>query len=493
MKFFLFTSLAMVLLARTAPGSTPGATTVRASTVIWGPRIGFEDGPLMETLQRSMIKATGADLSLASPLPRGSFLPARSLSPGDFSAALGRVELQIITTTMTGRQIRELLERTASRFALYDFEGSRPLLLPGEADSSIDSFEGLNYELDLTRSAGDRVVNLTYRGAPLDSAVHLLVAVDDRRFSRGDLETMADVSRGTVLADAWITQLDGSTLDGQWEPNWSILPDYALTPQRPLIDRLVRHGGTPREDVFRLYPEQPARRGEMAYRLARAFGWRERRPSGAFPDVPDSLEPWVDGLLRRNVLGATSRAEYFQPFAPLTGGLALEWCEAAARHAKYTLDAPHGEAFRRGLLAGLASHPDSAPSLTDHLSHAQMLALISHLRFPTVRVAQGGPGSGSGLAETPGTDPEGPLWLGGPDTVVVRRGVRLRLARRNVSGTNRSELTVSLGSTSTPLAPQSPQDSGPRIYELVVDPVALRTLEVAEYPASAQPASRLRD
>ena len=495
MRLLLLTSLAILVRANSAAATTPDPAAARAKTAIWGPRVGFEDGPLMELLQRSMIKATGADVALASPLPRGSFLPARSLTSDDFSAALGRVAQQITTTTMTGGQIRALLERTASRFASYDFASSGPLLLPGEADSSIDSFEGLSYELDLTRSPGDRVVHLTYRGAPLDSAARLVVAVDDRRFSRGDLETAADPHRGIRLPEAWIDHLDTVVLDGRWEPNWSILPDYALTPQRPQIDRLVRHGGTPREDVLRLYPDEPARRGEMAYRLARAFGWRERRPSGAFPDVPDSLELWVDGLLRRDVLGTLSRAEYFQPFAPLTARLALEWCEAAARHARYALDAPQGEAFRRSLLAGLSSRAGSAHAGTDTLNHAEMLALIGNLRFPSVRVAHRGPHPGPAEA-TGSAEPDDALWFGGRDTVVVRGGVRLGLALRPAAGTDGSELTVKVGSTSTPVGPQAARESGPIIYELVVDPVALRTLEVAEYRgagSSVQPSSRATD
>ena len=493
MRLLLLTSLAILVQAGSAAATAPEHTAARAKTVIWGPRVGFEDGPLMELLQRSMIKATGADVALASPLPRGSFLPAGNLKPGDFSAALGHAVHPITTTTMTGEQIRALLERTASRFASYDFESSAPLLLPGEADSSIDSFEGLSYELDLTRPPGDRVIHLTYRGAPLDSAARMVVAVDDRRFSRGDLETAADPHRGIRLPEAWIDHLDTVVLDGRWEPNWSILPDYALTPQRPQIDRLVRHGGTPREDVLRLYPEEPARRGEMAYRLARAFGWRERRPSGAFPDMPDSLELWVDGLLRRDVLGALSRAEYFQPFAPLTAGLALEWCEAAARHARYALDAPQGEAFRRSLLAGLSSRAGSAPA--DTLNHAEMLALIGNLRFPSVRVVQRGPNPGPAEATASG-DLDDAVWFAGRDTVVVRGGVRLGLALRPAAGTDRTELTVRVGSTSTPVGPQGPRESGPTVYELVFDPVALRTLEVAEYRAtgsSVQPSSRATD
>jgi hypothetical protein len=427
----------------------------------------------MELLQRSMIRATGADVALASPLPRGALLPARTLTVGDYGAVLGRIGQQLTTTTMTGRQIRTLLERTASRFAPYDFESSRPLLLPGEADSLIDSFEGLTYEIDLTRPPGDRVIHLTHRGKLLDPESRLLVAVDDRRFSRGDLETPADPHRGIWFPEAWIDHLETDTFDGRWEQNWTILPDYAVTPQRSIIDRLVRHGGVQREDALRIFPEERARRGEMAYRLARAFGWRERRPSAAFPDVPDSLEPWVDGLLRRDVLGAAGREEFFQPFAPLTADVALEWCEAAARRARYAIDpAP----FRRGLLAGVAAEPGSGVALTDTLNHAQMLALIANLRFPKVRVSQGGQGGNTGAARI---DPSETVRFAGRDTVVVLGGVRFGLEVGRVATAESPEFMIRLGPATLPLGHR--RAGGPfRSHDVVFDPLGGRILEVVE-------------
>ena len=88
------------------------------------------------------------------------------------------------------------------------------------------------------------------------------------------------------------------TLDGATDHAWTVLPDYAPCAERPLVDLLVRQGAVPRDEVLHLFPDEPARRADLAYWLARAFGWREKRLSGAFADAPDPLEPWLDGLLQ---------------------------------------------------------------------------------------------------------------------------------------------------------------------------------------------------
>src|SRR5438309_12052112 len=91
----------------------------------------------------------------------------------------------------------------------------------------------------------------------------------------------------------------------------------------------------PRDEALRVFPDEMARRGELAYWLARAFGWQERRLCGAYSDVPDSLQPWVDALARHHVLDLETRtSELFQRFAPLTLSIALDWCAHAAKSAR---------------------------------------------------------------------------------------------------------------------------------------------------------------
>ncbi len=362
-----------------------------ATREIGSPRGRLENGPLWELIHRVQLEASGADVSLAALFDPVARIAAGVVTLRDvlraypYDNTLGMVEL-------TGAQLEHTLEQSARCLAPYTYEADRPLFEPGWPLLNFDSASGVEYEVDLTRPPGDRISHLIFRGEPLAPERRLKVAVNSYRMNGGGgfeaLRTAPRLwrsSRGMpeLLADYVARQ---RALDGAFTRDWRILPAYASTPERPLIDRLVRQGVAPRNELLRLEAYEPARRGDLAYWLARAFGWRESRHSGAFADVPDSLEPWLDGLVRRKVLGEAATLDRFEPFRTASVWDALAWCEAAARRARYALDAAGGPAFRRGLMTGVGLDRDSLAS--GSLTLAQLLGMVSNLRYPTVRVLE---------------------------------------------------------------------------------------------------------
>jgi len=187
-----------------------------------------------------------------------------------------------------------------------------------------------------------------------------------------------------LLAD-WVGRQ--GTLRAEGEASWTLLPDYAGAPERPLVDRLVRLGVAPRAEVMRLGATRPARRVDLAYWLARAFDMRSKRRSGAWGDVPESLQVWLDGLLARGVLGRVSSAERFQPWRDATVGLALDWSERTARSQGYALPRSQADpSFRRSLFTGVSG--PGLQGLSDPLTRVQWLGLLANLRFPSIRVLE---------------------------------------------------------------------------------------------------------
>ena len=341
------------------------------SSLAYAAPAGLRDNGDDDLIGRAMIEATRANVALVPTLPdvKGHL--------SDWIPASASIE----TTTVTGTQIRALLERAAGQFGTYDFQPNHDVLPPATADSMIDKIHGLSYELDLTRPAGERVVNLRFGGDSLAPARALKIAVTQARASRGDPE-LASARPGSPaigLRDAVAASLlppHGPHRD--FQPAWTVLPDYVGSTERPLIDRLVREAEFPREEVMRLYPDEHAQRGDVAYWLARAFGWRERKLSGAWSDLPDSIEAWVDGLARHHVLDTETRtSEQFRPYAAVTLPTALAWCMRAARSVYKEL--PPDSTLARKLVANtsLASRPASADTLT----RAQALGIVSNARF----------------------------------------------------------------------------------------------------------------
>jgi 2',3'-cyclic-nucleotide 2'-phosphodiesterase / 3'-nucleotidase / 5'-nucleotidase len=382
-------------------------------------RSAVEDNPLLELLQRAQLQSTGADVALAFPVPVGTRLAAGPIT-GRAALALAP-DARVTTVEMSFGELRAALERSAAAFHTYRWRDGDSLIAPGD-EARLVFAEGVSYEVDLTAPAGARVVHLAWRGAEPDSSRRVKVA--------GTVPVFETIGRRVAvpdtalrLRDAVLAQLrKAGTVETAVDHNWSLIPDYVTVPERPLIDRLVRLGAAPREEVMRLFPDQPARRGDLAYWLARAYGWRESKLSGAYSDLPDSLEPWVDGLVKRRVIGAVASEEYFHPFAPVRLPMALEWCENAARHARYALDSESDRgSFRRGLLTGTSLSFDR-----DSVSRAALLGLVANARFPEVRVLETTDFHGAMLPDS-GPPPR-------PGSAALVRLVE-RLRRENQEGT----------------------------------------------------------
>jgi 2',3'-cyclic-nucleotide 2'-phosphodiesterase/3'-nucleotidase len=366
-----------------------------ATAAIGAPHGRYEDNAAWELVQRAQLEASGADVSIAA-----LFDPAARFGPGAVTVRdafrLYPYENSLGVVKLSGRQLRDVLEHAARYLATYSFEAGRDLAEPGRPGYQFDMARGVTYEIDLTQPAGRRVVNLRRHGEPLADDDTLRVVANGYRLSGGGgypwLRGAPRAGAGErSVRDLLIGTIErAGTLDASYSPGWRLLPDYAAAPERPLIDRLVREGLLPRAEVLRLGPEERARRGDLAYWLARAFGWRETKRSNAFADVPDSLAPWLDGLLKRKVLGEAGTRDLIRPFVPAIVSEAQEWCERAARQAGLAVAPTLDPSFRRGLLAGIgdAPHGEFRSSHGDTLTRAQVLAMVSNARFPQIRILE---------------------------------------------------------------------------------------------------------
>ncbi len=357
----------------------------------------YADNGLLRLLQAAQLEATGADVSLGN-----LFDASQRFGPGPVTRRdlmrLSPYENTLVAVEMSGADLKAALEQSAGIFQDYTYENGRALTRPGAPLGNFDMPMGVTCDVDLTRPAGERIVNLAWKGAPLEPGQKLRVAVNGYRAAGGGDYAMIRrapvVSRPAGLApDALVEYVRRhGTIDPKGDASWTLVPDYAPSPERPLIDRLVRLGVAPAAELRHLVPDEPARRVDLAYWLGRALNLRSKRPSGAFGDVPDEVQVWVDGVLKRGVLGPEGRGDAFHPFQAASVLTAFAWCERAARAQHYALATETGadEAFWRGLATGLDLErtPRGDVVLDRPLSRAQWLGMLSNLRFPQVRVIE---------------------------------------------------------------------------------------------------------
>lgn len=181
-------------------------------------------------------------LSAAAP-----FIAGRE-GPGYFTHVLGDITIGSITdiyiypntiyvAKLDGEQIRDWLERSAYNFAQVDSTVSDPQHFVDYdfRAYNFDVIEGIKYSYDITRPAGQRLVEATFRGEPLDANMEFLVVTNNYRGSGGGgfphvaaniiLETTV-VNREAIIR--YVQSLD--VVDPVPTNNWHIVPVETVGP-----------------------------------------------------------------------------------------------------------------------------------------------------------------------------------------------------------------------------------------------------------------------
>ena len=141
----------------------------------------YEDSPLLDVIQQTQLAAGKADVSMATMLYAGVHIPAGPVTVRQ-AAALYIYENTLYVLQMTGAQLKEALEHSAGFFSQWPLSPGETSKLPSY---NADQAWGVTYEIDLSKPAGQRIVNLQYHGKPLDPAQSLRVAINNYRYTGG--------------------------------------------------------------------------------------------------------------------------------------------------------------------------------------------------------------------------------------------------------------------------------------------------------------------
>lgn len=94
---------------------------------------------------------------------------------------------QLRVMELNGKQVINWLERSAENFNKIDPNSEETQeLLNGEFSAyNYDVIEGIEYQIDVTKEKGNRIVNATYNGEPLSEEMSFLVVTNDYRAGGG--------------------------------------------------------------------------------------------------------------------------------------------------------------------------------------------------------------------------------------------------------------------------------------------------------------------
>ena len=193
-----------------------------------------EDTPLVDAIQTVQLFYSKADVSFAS-----LFNPRISVPRGPVTvrqiAALYVYDNDLYVIEGTGQMVKDALENSARYF--LSCLGKRceepPLTDSRILGFNYDMAQGVSYEIDLSRPAGDRIRNLTWDGRVLQPGQKLRIAVNNYRAAGSAGYSMFAHAKIIWRSTEGIRDLmvhyytNQRILPSKSDDNWHILPDEA--------------------------------------------------------------------------------------------------------------------------------------------------------------------------------------------------------------------------------------------------------------------------
>jgi 2',3'-cyclic-nucleotide 2'-phosphodiesterase/3'-nucleotidase len=140
------------------------------------------DTAVMDLINKVQLENSGADVSAAALFTDTSDIPAGPINYGTIFG-IYKYDNTLYRVPVTGAELKAYMEWSASCYnqakpgdVSVSFDPEKPGYL-------YDMFAGVDYEIDLSKPVGQRIVNLTFKGKPLADDQMLTLAVNNYRYS----------------------------------------------------------------------------------------------------------------------------------------------------------------------------------------------------------------------------------------------------------------------------------------------------------------------
>ncbi len=146
---------------------------------------------MLDLIHKVQLEVTGAEISIAAMLPTvPPIWPKGEIKVRDVYS-LYIYENTLWVKEVTGKDIKDALEWSYRYYNIYDFGATdTPLVNPNIRGYNFDTVQGIEYEVDITKPVGQRVVKMTYKGKPVSMNQKFKLAVNNYRGNGGGGYTM---------------------------------------------------------------------------------------------------------------------------------------------------------------------------------------------------------------------------------------------------------------------------------------------------------------
>jgi len=140
------------------------------------------DTAVMDLIGNVQLAYSGADVTGAALFKDTSDLPAGELNYGNIFD-IYKYDNKLRTVEVTGAELKAYMEWAAECYNSWKSGDVTISFNPNKAGYLHDHFTGVNYEINLSKDAGERIENVTFQGKPLTSDMTLKLCVNDYRYS----------------------------------------------------------------------------------------------------------------------------------------------------------------------------------------------------------------------------------------------------------------------------------------------------------------------
>lgn len=171
------------------------------------PTAQVEDTALIDFINEVQIHYSGADISSAA-----AFKNDMNLLKGDFKkkdvANIYKYSNTLISVKVTGKQLKDYMEWSARYYNTYEDGDVTVSFNPEIRGYNYDMFSGVDYNIDISKPEGQRIVNLKFKGKPVTDDMTFTVAVNNYRF--GNMVKDGYFKEEDKVFDSSLEYADGS-------------------------------------------------------------------------------------------------------------------------------------------------------------------------------------------------------------------------------------------------------------------------------------------
>lgn len=200
------------------------------------PKAVIEDGALIDLINEVQMEVTGADVALAALFDVNS-----NLTKGDYKKKDGvkvyKYDNTLFAVKVTGKQLKAIMEQQAGSFFNQYKDGDVTISFNENARLyNYDMFAGVNYQIDISKPVGKRIVNVTYKGAPLKDDEKLVLALNNYRYGGLTASGLISSDPAAVVYDSAATSsvpavrdmiseyvAKNGSISPKTEKNWEII------------------------------------------------------------------------------------------------------------------------------------------------------------------------------------------------------------------------------------------------------------------------------